>query len=323
MTGHDIIAIGASAGGVTAILELVRRLPRDLPSSILITIHMRPESNSNLPTVIRRAGELEAVFPRFTEPLRHGYIYVAPPNLHMLLEDDHIRLEDGPRENGARPAVDPLFRSAAEAVGPRLIGVILSGSMDDGTGGMAAVKRLGGITIVQDPDEAEFDGMPRSAIENVQVDYVLPVAEIAPLLVSLVGKPAGPTLVSQEQSNPQDNPGEHEEGWHLQFSCPDCGGVMLPVEGGVLTFRCEVGHLYSPHMLLSEQSSHIEDALWTAIRALGEKARLSRQMAESMRQRGYTLSAERFETQAQTTEQHENTLKTLVSALTLSSRNME
>jgi two-component system chemotaxis response regulator CheB len=323
MTARDIIVIGASAGGVTAILELVRRLPRNLPATILITIHMRPESNSNLPTVIRRAGELEAVFPRFTEPFRNGYIYVAPPNLHMLVEDDHIRLGDGPRENGARPAVDPLFRSAAEAAGPRVIGVILSGAMDDGVGGLAAVKRNGGITIVQDPDEAEFDGMPRSAIENVQVDYVLPVAEIAPLLVSLTGTAASSAAASQSRSKPPDNPGERGEGWHLQFSSPDCGGVMLPVEGDILNFRCEIGHLYSPLTLLSEQSANIEDALWTAIRALGEKARLSRQRAASMRERGNTLSAERFETQAQTTEQHETTLKTLVSALTLSSRHME
>jgi two-component system chemotaxis response regulator CheB len=325
MTAHDIVVIGASAGGVSAIIELARRLPRDLPASILLTVHMSPESNSNLPTILRRAGELEVVFPRFSEPLQHGYIYVAPPNLHMTLEDGSLRLGDGPRENGARPAVDPLFRSAAEVAGPRVIGVILSGALDDGTNGLAAIKRRGGIAIVQDPNEAEFDGMPRSAIENVQVDYVLSVAEIAPLLVNLVGQQADPPLTVPKlpavPSGPK--PGEAEKGWQLQFSCPDCGGVLLPVEGETLNFKCEVGHLYSPITLLSEQSSHIEDALWTAIRALAEKARLSRQLAESMRARGFTLSAERFENQAQITQQHEATLKNLASALTLSSRNGE
>ena len=185
MPGHDIIVVGASAGGVEALTSLVRDLPPDLPAAVFVVLHFPPHATSMLPAILNRAGTLPAHHAEDGEAIAHGHIYVAPPDRHLLVEQGVVRVVADPRENGHRPAIDPLFRSAARAHGRRVAGVVLSGTLDDGTAGLQAVKTGGGVAIAQDPTEALYPGMPLSAVENVAVDRVLPVAAIAAYLVQL------------------------------------------------------------------------------------------------------------------------------------------
>jgi len=190
MAGHDIIVVGASAGGVEALVEVVRRLPPGLPAAVFVVLHIPAQSPSLLPDILSRSGPLITSHPDDGEKIEHGRIYVAPPNHHLLVERGHVRVVLGPKENRHRPAVDPLFRSAALAYGPRVVGVVLTGALDDGTAGLLAVKRRGGIAVVQDPKDALYAGMPRSALENIVVDYTLPLSDIGPLLKRLVAEQA-------------------------------------------------------------------------------------------------------------------------------------
>src|SRR5207248_1020910 len=204
MPGHDLIVVGASAGGIEALQQLLGELPADLPAALCVVVHIPANSPGVLPRILSRAGPLPAAHPLDGEPLRYGRVYVAPPDQHLLLRRGALCLTRGPRENGHRPAVDPLFRSAALALGRRVVGVVLSGNLDDGTAGLQAVKRRGGVTVVQDPADALFTGMPESAVQNVRIDHVLPVAAIAPLLVQLAQQTAseeGATVMPEEMEN--------------------------------------------------------------------------------------------------------------------------
>ena len=308
--GHDIIVIGASAGGVEALTDLVGRLPADLPAAVFIVLHIPAYGTSVLPGILSRRGLLPAVHPADGDPVQKGRIYVAPPDHHLIVEKDGmIRLTRGPHENGHRPAVDALFRSAARAYGPRVIGVILTGTLDDGTAGLQAVKRRGGLAVVQDPEEALFASMPRCAIQGVAVDLVAPLAEIGPALASLAHQP-----VPGESESPVTPELEEEvkvaefdikaletrhEGKPSSYACPDCHGVLWEVEeGDLLRFRCRVGHAFSPESLLASQSDALEDALWTALRALEESAALADRLSERSGERGHGLAADRFAQQA-------------------------
>ncbi|HEU4628992.1 MAG TPA: chemotaxis protein CheB, partial [Gemmatimonadaceae bacterium] len=177
-----VIVIGASADGVEALQEVISRLPADLPAAVLVVLHVASGAPSVLPRILDRRAALGVSHARDGEPIVPGHVFVAPPDFHLLVKDGRLKLLRGPRENGVRPAVDPLFRSAADAYGPAVVGVVLSGTLDDGTLGLGMIKRAGGLAVVQDPDEALFDGMPRNAVERVRVDHVVPLAEIAPLL---------------------------------------------------------------------------------------------------------------------------------------------
>ncbi|MEA2723494.1 MAG: two-component system, chemotaxis family, protein-glutamate methylesterase/glutaminase [Gemmatimonadales bacterium] len=190
MPGHDIIAVGFSAGGIEALARLVSALPRDLPASLFVVHHFPADRVSALPNILRRSGDLPAIHPAHGQRIERGLIYIAPPDRHLLIEGSRIHLTRGPRENGHRPAIDPLFRSAARAFGPRVVAVLLSGALDDGVAGLDAVKRRGGVTVVQDPGDALCPSMPRSAIQRVAVDHVVPSAELAPLLTLLATEPA-------------------------------------------------------------------------------------------------------------------------------------
>jgi two-component system, chemotaxis family, protein-glutamate methylesterase/glutaminase len=310
MPGHDIIVIGASAGGVEAISQLARQLPADLPAAIFVVLHVPAHSPSHLPQILNREGGLTALHPDDGEVIHQGRIYIAPPDFHMLLEPGRVRLTRGPRENGHRPAVDPLFRTAARASGPRVVGVVLSGTLDDGTAGLAAIKQRGGVTVVQDPDEALYPGMPRSALEVVAVDHTLPVASIAELLARLAHEPAEDPaslpppndLIRESQMaafNLDAIEDENRPGHPSAFACPDCSGTLWELtEGDLIRFRCRVGHAWSANGLVAEQSESIETALWTALRALEERASLCTRVAERMRARGLAISAERFLEQA-------------------------
>jgi two-component system chemotaxis response regulator CheB len=314
MASRDIIVIGASAGAVEALTQLVRDLPDAFAGSIFITVHFPANGTSNLPRILSRAGRLPAVHPANGEQILPGRIYVAPPDHHLLLSRRAIRLVRGPRENGNRPAADPMFRSAALAFGPRVIGVVLTGNLDDGTSGLAAVKRAGGIAVAQDPDDALFPSMPKSAIDHVDVDKIVPVSELGATLAALttVPPPAG------ERSDMSDDAKEaelssvnldaieqyDEQPGHVSaYSCPDCGGVLRELhDGQFIRFRCRVGHAWTANALLETQAGHMDEALWTALRSLEENVALARQIAGRHRQRGHLKLAARFEAQAQTIE---------------------
>ena len=189
MAGPDIIVVGASAGGVEALISIVGGVPSDLPAALFVVLHMRPGTPSGLPDLLSRSGKLRASPAEHLQPIQHGHIYVAPPDRHLVIVSGSVHVTAGPRENGHRPAIDPLFRTAARSYGRRVVGVVLSGVLDDGTAGLAAVKQHGGLAIVQDPDDALFPSMPRSAMDHVAVDHVLPAKEIGALLAELVGQP--------------------------------------------------------------------------------------------------------------------------------------
>jgi two-component system chemotaxis response regulator CheB len=242
---RDIVVIGCSVGGVEALQTLVAGLPKTFPASVFVVLHLSPQSTSVLPQILNRAGQLHAVHPRDNDPIRPGYIYIAPPDNHLMLDDGRIRVTHGPKENRHRPAVDPLFRSAARWYGPRVIGVVLTGSLDDGTAGLLAVKRRGGVAIVQDPEEAMASGMPESALEVVSVDHVATLEQIPELLNNLVrvevmetskngkGKSSGLKKETEivELDDMKEVEDENRPGTPSPFACPDCGGVLWELDG--------------------------------------------------------------------------------------------
>lgn len=270
---RDVVVAGASAGGVAALSRMVAPLAADFPGAVLAVLHV--SATSVLPQILDRASALPASPAKDGEPLERGRIYVAPPGHHVVLERERIRLTRGPRENGHRPAVDPLMRSAAAALGQRVIGVVLSGTRDDGSAGLARVKASGGLTIVQDPDEALYPAMPHNAMHSVEVDHVLPAGEIAAVLTAAARGEQAPQPVSSAAGR---NLGDALAGG--TFSCPECGGVPEPEpHDGPPRVRCRVGHTYTEQGLLAEQSPRVESALWAAVRSLEERAELLRRMA--------------------------------------------
>jgi len=190
MPGRDIIVVGASAGGVEALIKVVHGLPADLPAAIFVVLHIPAQGSSLLPDILNRAGPLKAIHPTDNAEIERGHIYIAPPDHHLLVEQGHVRIVRGPRENRHRPAIDLTMRSAALSYGPRTIGVILTGALDDGTAGLRAIKLRSGLAVIQDPKDALYSSMPRSALEHIQVDYCVPLAEIGPLLTQLAYQPA-------------------------------------------------------------------------------------------------------------------------------------
>jgi two-component system chemotaxis response regulator CheB len=313
--GHDIVVVGGSAGGVEALMQLVPGLPRDLPAAVFVVLHVPADGTSALPEILRRCGGPPAVHPRDGDVFRPGHTYVAPPDCHLLVKRGYLRLVHGPRENGHRPAIDPLFRSAARSYGRRVVGVVLSGSRDDGTACLMAIKQRGGVALVQDPAEALYEDMPRNAIENVPVDQVLPLAGLARAVVDLAHQPAGEERegavtddMELESEIAEFDMAAIEDGGRpgtvSAYTCPECNGTLWELQDGdLIRFRCRVGHAFSVDSLLAGQSEALEDALWTAFRALEARAALAHRVAERMRQRGHALSRERFEDQARDAEQ--------------------
>lgn len=278
------------------------------PAAIFIVLHVPPYGTSVLPSILSRRGPLTAYHPVDGEAIESGRIYVAPPDHHLIVRQGKVRLTRGPAENGHRPAVDTLFRSAARSYGSRILGVVLTGTLDDGTAGLQAIKIGGGMALAQDPEEAMFASMPRSAIENVPVDYVQPIAFLAETLVQLAHEP----VLQGDFAVPPDMETETEiaefdrealetprDGKPSAFACPDCHGVLWEVqEADLLRFRCRVGHAFSPETLLATQSQNLEDALWVALRALEESAALAGRLQERAKQRGHGMAAQRFGEQA-------------------------
>jgi two-component system, chemotaxis family, protein-glutamate methylesterase/glutaminase len=308
MPDHGIVVVGASAGGVEALTDLAASLPGDLPAAVFVVLHLPATGTSALPEILRRHGPLPAAHVKDGEPIQPGRVYVAPPDHHVLLRTGHVHLSRGPRENGHRPAIDPLFRSAAREYATRVIGLVLSGALDDGTAGLLAIKSRGGTAVVQDPADALYPGMPGSALEHVQVDHVAAAASMGKLLARLITDlavpPADPAPramqveVEMEGFSLEAFEGNHP-GRPSGFSCPDCNGVLWQIQdGGLERYRCRVGHAWSPESLLTQQSEALEAALWIALRSLEERAALARRLAEPARRRGHSITATRFEEQA-------------------------
>jgi two-component system chemotaxis response regulator CheB len=307
---HDIIVMGASAGGVEALSRIVQDLPRDLRASVLIVLHIS-RGRSMLPEILTRVARMPAAHPTDGEPMQYSRIYVARPDHHLVVEDGAVRVVHAASENGVRPAIDPLFRSAARAYRGRVIGVVLTGTLDDGTAGIAAVKEAGGVTIAQDPEEAFAPGMPRSAIATGLVDHVLPLRDIPLLLTALVEEQAGEAPQADEQAHVKqmepdlgsmplavhnsDRPGRPSV-----FTCPECHGTLWESEKeGLYRFRCRVGHAYSPESMFAAQTDEVDRALWIALRTLEERAALAHRLAERGRERGQMWVDRAFTTRAQ------------------------
>jgi two-component system chemotaxis response regulator CheB len=313
MPDHGIVVVGASAGGVEALTDLAASLPSDLSAAVFVVLHLPATGTSALPEILRRHGPLPAAHVRDGEPIQPGRIYVAPPDHHVLVRTGHVHLSRGPRENGHRPAIDPLFRSAAREYAARVIGVVLSGALDDGTAGLLAIKSRGGIAVVQNPEDALYPGMPGNALEHAQVDHVLAAASMGTLLTRLLADLAEPPAdpapigmrveVEMEGFSMEAFEGNHP-GRPSGFSCPDCHGVLWQIkDGGLERYRCRVGHAWSPEGLLTQQSEALEAALWVALRSLEERAALARRLAEPARRRGHAITATRFEEQAAEAQQ--------------------
>jgi two-component system chemotaxis response regulator CheB len=278
---RDIVVIGASAGGVEAMRQLVTSLPRTFPAALFVVIHLDPLFESRLAQLLSRPGGLLATSARDGEAIRPGRIWIAPPDHHLLVRSGRIEVMRGPRENGHRPAVDALFRTAAGAYGPRVIGVVMTGYLNCGTAGLLSIKARGGLAVVQDPRDAAAPAMPTSAIKHVAVDHVVPLRDLADLLQRLVETPAQPQReLSEEGMKPTEGRGL---GHDVELVCPSCQGKLTASEvGGYSTFRCHVGHTFSLQSLSAGQAEEVERALWASVRALEEAAALSRRLGDIM-----------------------------------------
>ena len=302
---RDLVVVGASAGGVEALRSLVAGLPADFPAAILVVLHIPSTGTSALPAILNRAGRLPARHAREGDLLEPGQILIAPPDRHLIVYDGAVALSRGPQENGHRPAIDVLFRSAARARGSRVIGVVLSGALDDGAAGAVAIVSRGGGCVVQDFDEALHDSMPRAAFAAVREGKIAPAADIPTVLTSLLDQtvehePPPSDLMRQEAAMADMDPtamhDEERPGTPSGFACPDCHGALFEiVEGSLTRYRCRVGHAWSAESLAARKTVDLESALWMALRSLEEKAVLSRTLGGSAVDRGHDLTAERFE----------------------------
>lgn len=315
MDKRDIVVIGASAGGVTALRSLMKSLPKGFMGSIFIVLHIPSASPSNLPAILTRDGFLNAVHPRDGDQVKRGQIYVAPPDHHMLLEGTRVLIKKGPEENRFRPSIDALFRSAAYVYGPRTIGIVLSGLLNDGTSGLWSIKRLGGIAIIQEPDDADYPSMPENALEYVKADYTVPASQMGLLLDKLTReRPARKRKLSTKEMrllqmeviiSKQDNAfamGIMNEGELTPFTCPECHGVLIRlIEGKLLRFRCHTGHAYTASSLLSDLSKDVEATMWQAMRGLEESTLLLDQIGEHFKAQGAPEAAAIFSGKAEMT----------------------
>lgn len=332
---RDIVVVGASAGGVESLVAFVGALEADLPATILVVLHVPASGASALPRILERAGKLPVEIATPRQELQRGKIVIAPPDRHLVVVDNQLRTSHGPRENGHRPAVDVLFRSAARACGPRVIAVVLSGSLDDGTAGAIAVRDRGGIVLAQDPAEAAYPSMPQSVIKHVEVTEVSTAGQLGGAVTRLCRTPAtpregvvGPDLVMAEVELALmlDSPSHAVEQRRqpAAFGCPECHGALFEIEdGGLLRFRCRLGHAWSSHGLLLEQGQSLENALWMALRTLEEKATLSSQLAERAAERGSALTCQRFTEQAQEATRSAALVRRLLEGPTTDAANVE
>jgi two-component system chemotaxis response regulator CheB len=299
---RSVIVIGASAGGVEALKTIVGDLPADLPATIFIVVHVGQVSY--LPEILDRAAALKTSVAENGAKFKPGNIYVAPPGAHLLLHGDHMMLRRGPRENLARPAIDPLFRSAALSYGASVIGVLLSGALSDGTAGLRAVKAVGGLAVVQHPKDALVPSMVESALRYVEIDHCEPAAKLGGLLTKLAAEPAGETLpapsavrleaaiAAQEHSTMKD---ADRLGQLSVFTCPECHGPLWEIEDGdMLRYRCHTGHAFTADAVMEAQAIEADEILWGLLRSHQQRAEFARRMAERERTRDRSALANQF-----------------------------
>ena len=316
---RDIIVIGGSAGALEPLTTLVSALPADVDAAILAVLHTDPIADSFLPAILSRRGRLRAKVAADGEAIECNRIYVAPPDCHMFVEPGRVTLGRGPKESGHRPAIDPLFRSAARAYGQRVIGVILSGMLDDGSAGLRMIRRHGGSTMVQDPKEALFPQMPKNAIDAASPQHVAPIVEIARLIATHAGRPAKGGEIDKAMStrvtpNGQTPVGAADApGTPSGIACPECHGVLWAADDDESPdFACRVGHAYSTESLVEAHAQSVEPALWAAVRSLEEQASLVRHLARKADRRGDALTAARLEERARTAGEHAAIIEALL-----------
>jgi two-component system chemotaxis response regulator CheB len=305
---RDIVVVGASAGGVEALKAVSARLGAAFAGSLFVVLHILAEAESALANILARSSGLPAAHVLSEMPIQPGRIYVAPPNWHIVLTPNSVMPKEGPRQNRHRPSVDTLFRSAARAFGPRVVGVVLTGADDDGAAGLAAIKAAGGLAVIQDPEEALWADMPASALRQIDVDYRLPLAEIGPLLARLVTEDVTPSASPVPVGEPSRPLAP------LIYSCPDCGGALMEVpENGLTEYRCAVGHVYSTQGLLDADADVVERALWAAMRSLEESAQVSRRVGRML---GNAPSMKDvYEERARVKEEHARIIRDLLNSL--------
>lgn len=302
----DVVVIGGSAGALDPLRQLLRGFPGPVPASFFVVIHSSPDTPGMLPTLLASCTTMPVAFASNGDAIAPGHVYVAPRDHHLLLHPHHVAVTRGPRENGFRPAVDPLFRTAADVFGPRVIGVVLSGGLDDGTRGLAAIKAAGGLAVVQKLDEVFAVGMPASAIRNVAVDHVVPAAELGAVVHRLVHEDRR-TREEVVMTRPESDPEPAARGLHAlkdgafpgpptTFTCPECGGTLWEVANRNLSrFACHVGHSYTPDALANGMATTLEAALWTAMRVLEENAEFLRRMQKRASDRNLETIAQGYE----------------------------
>ncbi|TKC08065.1 chemotaxis protein CheB [Pedobacter polaris] len=290
-----VIVIGTSAGGLNAIIKLIGQLKKGFQAPILIVQHMSADTTGNiLLNALNEQGNFICKHATTGAKLINGHIYLAPSDHHLMIDKDKkILVTKGAQENKSRPAIDPLFRSAAVTFANRIIGITLTGYLDDGTSGMIAIKRCGGTCVVQDPNDAEYPDMPKNVLNQIKADYCLPIAEMGPLLYKLLSEPSGnkkpiPKDIITEYKIAtrvlSDLPAVNSLGDQVPFNCPGCGGVLWKVDkdkGSLLRYRCHTGHAYTSKSLLTEQTKKIEETMWTALRMFEERKNLLTTMAKS------------------------------------------
>ncbi len=320
MVTRDIVVIGGSAGAVIAVSEIVARLPADLPAAVFVALHVSPTSEEWLSAVLAKSSLLPVLSPTAAQSIESGRIYIARPDHHLIVKDGRVLVNRGPHENLWRPAIDVLFRSAAVAYGNRVVAVLTSGELDDGTSGLQAVKACGGSTVVQDPEDALFPTMLRTALANVTIDHSARLHDIPSLLERLLREPAAPAVPIPQDLRKQARMVEApEEAPHLmqqrgapsELSCPECGGPLWRDGPDGAQFRCLIGHGFHIKSLASDTDEQIDRTLWAAIRMFEQRVNISRMLAEQERSHGRQRRAELYDARADESMAHAQRLREL------------
>lgn len=308
MSTREIIAIGGSAGSIEVIRRICRELPADLQASLFIAVHVGALGQNHLATILDSGGPLPASTATDGEAVERGHIYVAPADHHLVIDDRTVRLGRGPRENMSRPAIDPLFRSAGMSAGPRAVGILLSGMLNDGASGLADLKRCGGVTVVQSPLDAAESEMPRTALLASDIDYRAPASALADLIGRLMREEPGPDIIPPPSvaievaialGRPSDSKTIAEIADPAPLTCPGCGGTLSQIRRSPLRFRCQVGHAYTAEALAHEQESSVDESFRIALRVIGERVVLMEKLGLDALRAGRTAAAASFEERAE------------------------
>jgi two-component system chemotaxis response regulator CheB len=322
---RDIVVIGCSAGGVEALPRVLHQLPPDLQAAVFIVQHLAATNSPYLATILARASKLPVAWAEQGAPIEHGRVLIAPPDVHMLLAEGHVQLTGGARENYARPSIDKLFRSAAATHRARVIGVLLTGMLEDGVSGLRAIRDAEGVVIVQDPQDAAFPELPHRALKAVVPDRMLPLDRIGGAIISSVGVQVGVSVASQSLALEADLDREGTSsperlgtlGSQTTVACPECRGPLWQVGDSVLRrYRCYLGHVTTASELLGASALEVESALWSAVRALNDRATTLQTLAEDAKRIGNGQSSETYASRANEAHQQADVVRKFMADLT-------